>query len=74
MWTTVFDTPQPPPFFDSPPLTLKIQGLSVAQGGTALYTPASPVPEPESLVMLLAGLGALALRVRRENRKQTARV
>jgi len=69
MWTTVFGTPQPPPFFDSPPLSLKIQGLSVAQGGGAQYIPMSPVPEPESFAMLLAGLGLLGFQARRRNRK-----
>lgn len=70
MWMTVFGTPQPPPFFDSPPLSLKIQGLSVAQGGGAQYIPLSPVPEPGSFAILLAGLGLLGFRARRRNRKE----
>jgi hypothetical protein len=70
-WETVFATEQLPPIFAEPPLALKVLGLTPEQSSTGLayYTPLSPVPEPETYGMLLAGLGALVVRLKRRNRK-----
>ncbi|MDI1309718.1 MAG: FxDxF family PEP-CTERM protein [Methylotenera sp.] len=43
---------------------LHVQGLTEAQGGSAWYV-SSPVPEPESYAMMLAGLGLMGFVARR---------
>lgn len=45
---------------------LHVQGLTEAQGGSAWYT---PIPEPETYAMMLAGLGLLAFTAKRKNKK-----
>lgn len=47
--------------------TLHVQGLTVAQGESGWYT-ATPVPEPETYAMMLAGLGMLGFTARRKNK------
>jgi hypothetical protein len=48
-------------------MALHVQGLTNAQGGSAWYVP-SPVPEPETYAMLLAGLGMAGLMARRHRK------
>jgi len=43
---------------------LHVQGLTDAQGGSAWYVP-TPIPEPETYAMMLAGLGMLGFTARR---------
>jgi len=50
--------------------TIWITGFTYAPGGSAYYgdltlTAATPVPEPETYAMMLAGLGAAAFMARR---------
>lgn len=58
--------------------TLKITGTAIATGNTALGTvvvsngTVSPVPEPESYAMLLAGLGLMGAIARRRSSKRAA--
>lgn len=44
---------------------LHVQGLTDAQGGSAWYVP-TPIPEPETYAMMLAGLGMLGFTARRK--------
>lgn len=44
---------------------LHVQGLTSLQGGSAWYTPTTPIPEPETYAMMLAGLGLLGFVARR---------
>lgn len=43
---------------------LHVQGLTEAQGGSAWYVP-TPIPEPETYAMMLAGLGMLGFTAKR---------
>ena len=52
-------------------MALHVEGLTSAQGDSAWYVP-SPVPEPETYAMLLAGLGMVGLMARRRNRVTAA--
>jgi hypothetical protein len=72
MWTTIFGSPQPPPFFDVPPLLLKVNGLGSAGVLMSGFTPLSPVPEPQTYAMLLAGLGLLGWQAQRRRNKESA--
>lgn len=59
----------------SPYIGLHVQGISTANGfDSAWYQPTSPVPEPETYAMLLAGLALVgfAARRRRQGRLQPA--
>jgi len=64
-WSSTFATPQNP-FLGTPPVALHV--LTIPQSGpstSAWYTPTSPVPEPETYAMLLAGLGLMGFVARR---------
>jgi len=50
---------------------LHVQGLSAANGGSAWYTPLSPIPEPEVYAMMTVGLGLVAFAVRRRKNRST---
>lgn len=50
---------------------LHVQGLAKAQGGSAWYVNnTSPVPEPESYAMMLAGLGLMGFVAKRRKKTQ----
>jgi hypothetical protein len=61
-WTTTFSSVQNPAFGD-PPFLLKVQGF----GASGEYVSATPVPEPQTYAMMLAGLGLMGFIVRRRN-------
>lgn len=63
-WSVTFGSAQTSLFAD-PPAALHVQGLTDNQGGSAWYTPTTPVPEPETYAMLLAGLGLVGAIARR---------
>jgi hypothetical protein len=52
---------------------LHVQGLTDAQGGSAWYIP-TPVPEPETYAMMLAGLGFLGFTAKRRKNAVTKTV
>ena len=54
-----------------PPFALHVQALDAA-GNSAWYTPTTPIPEPQTYAMLLAGLALLAFAARRNLRPQAA--
>ncbi|MDI1310171.1 MAG: FxDxF family PEP-CTERM protein [Methylotenera sp.] len=55
-----------PVAFAGDEFALHVQGLTDAQGGSAWYVNStSPVPEPESYAMMLAGLGLMGFVARR---------
>ena len=66
MWRSAFATPTS---FLAPPFAVKVFGFGSGSASQAWYVPASPVPEPESYAMLLAGLGMLGLVARRRKSK-----
>ena len=70
-WSVTFADAQTP-LFGNPAAAIHVQGLSRSTdpAGSAWYTPTSPVPEPETYAMLLAGLGLVSAVARR--RKQTS--
>lgn len=51
--------------FNGDEFALHVQGLSAENGGSAWYVNTSPVPEPESYAMMLAGLGLMGFVARR---------
>lgn len=51
--------------FQGEEFALHVQGLNKADGGSAWYVNSSPVPEPESYAMMLAGLGLMGFVARR---------
>jgi hypothetical protein len=61
-WTATFA--QPVTFVDDQ-FALHVQSIGEENGGSAWYTNTSPVPEPESYAMMLAGLGLMGFIVRR---------
>lgn len=63
-WTATFGNPVT---FDGEQFALHVQGLTQAQGGSAFYVnTVSPVPEPETYAMLLAGLGLIGFMAKRK--------
>lgn len=50
---------------------LHVQGLTEAQGGSAWYVP-TPIPEPETYAMMLAGLGLLGFTAKRKKAQAKA--
>lgn len=64
-WTATFANPVS---FEGHQFALHVQGLSTAEGGSAWYTNTSPVPEPETYGMLLAGLGMIGFVARRKKK------
>jgi hypothetical protein len=55
----------------SPEVGLKVQGIG-DNDWSATYTPTTPIPEPETYAMLLAGLGLLVFARRRTTRSSAA--
>lgn len=64
LWSVKFASVQSS-LLASPYAALHVQGLTDAQGSSAWYTPTTPVPEPETYAMLLAGVGILGVMTRR---------
>jgi hypothetical protein len=56
----------------SPEVGLKVQGIGERGQDSATYTPTTPIPEPETYAMLLAGLGLLVFARRRAARRSAA--
>lgn len=69
-WTLNFANPQTP-LLGTPPVALHVQSWGPGNNNSGWYTPTTPIPEPETYAMLLAGLGLLALAMRR--RREGAR-
>jgi hypothetical protein len=69
VWETTFASPTS---FQAPPFALKVYGFGISGTDHAWYVPASPVPEPETYGMLLAGLGMLGFAARRRKLKEVA--
>ena len=65
-WTSTFEKAVT---FSGSKFALHVQGLSDREGSSAWYIP-SPIPEPESYAMMLAGLGLLAFVARRRKNTQ----
>jgi PEP-CTERM motif len=67
-WTTSFSAPTA---FATPPFALKVFGFGADGTDQAFYVPnmVTPVPEPETYGMLLAGLGMLGFVARRRKMK-----
>jgi hypothetical protein len=63
-WDATFSQPVT---LTSDSFALHVQGLTTEQGGSAWYT-ATPVPEPETYAMMLAGLGMLGFTARRKTK------
>jgi len=63
-WTLNFTNPQNP-FLGDPPVALLVHGFDESGATQRWYTPMSPVPEPETYAMLLAGLGLMGFVARR---------
>jgi hypothetical protein len=61
-WVASFSSPIG---FSAPPFALHVQALDAA-GNSAWYTPTTPIPEPETYAMLLAGLALLAVSRRKK--------
>ena len=70
-WTTTFAAAQVDPFFGIPAFGLKVQGITLGNEGSATYTPATPIPEPEIYAMMGLGLGLMGW-VGRRRRQQGA--
>jgi hypothetical protein len=66
-WDATFSQPVT---LTSDSFALHVQGLSTEQGGSGWYT-ATPVPEPETYAMMLAGLGMLGFTARRKTKTKT---
>lgn len=64
-WDATFSQPVT---LTSDSFTLHVQGLTTEQGESGWYT-ATPVPEPETYAMMLAGLGMLGFTARRKTKK-----
>jgi hypothetical protein len=73
VWESSFTTPTT---FDQPPFAVKVFGFGSDGSGSAYYVPSSvsPVPEPETYALMLAGLGLLGVAARRRNRKPASGV
>ena len=69
MWNTSFASPTS---FVSPEFALHVQSIG-SNGNSGWYIPTvTPIPEPESYALMLAGLGLLGIAARRRKQKQTA--
>lgn len=68
MWETSFAQPTG---FVSPEFALHVQSIGT-NGDSGWYVPTSPIPEPETYAMLLAGLGLLGFAARRRKLKEAA--
>lgn len=71
VWMTTFSEATS---FAEPPFALKVFGIGSVDSSYAFYAPTtvSPIPEPETYAMLLAGLGLLGVAGRRRQKKQAA--
>lgn len=65
-WDATFSQPVT---LTSDSFALHVQGLTTEQGGSGWYT-ATPVPEPETYAMMLAGLGMLGFTARRKTKNK----
>jgi hypothetical protein len=61
-WTATFAQPVT---FEGNEFALHVQAIGEENGGSAWYVNTSPVPEPESYAMMLAGLGLMGFVARR---------
>jgi hypothetical protein len=61
-WTATFANPVT---FEGDEFALHVQAIGEENGGSAWYVNTSPVPEPESYAMMLAGLGLMGFVARR---------
>lgn len=68
VWNTSFALPTS---FVSPEFALHVQSIG-ANGDSGWYVPTTPIPEPETYAMLLAGLGLLGFAARRRKQKEAA--
>ncbi len=68
MWTTAFAQPTS---FVAPEFALHVQSIG-SNGDSGWYVPTSPIPEPETYALMLAGLGLLGFHARRRKRKEAA--
>jgi hypothetical protein len=68
MWTTSFAQPTG---FVAPQFALHVQSIGT-NGDSGWYVPTSPIPEPETYALMLAGLGLLGFHVRRRKQKEAA--
>jgi len=65
-WDTTFSVTQGDPLlFSVPPVGLHVRSISTGSSDSAWYGVTSPVPEPETYAMLLAGLGLVGFSARR---------
>jgi hypothetical protein len=63
-WSLTFAGRQDP-FLGTPPVALNVHAGTKEGWTDAWYTPTSPIPEPETYAMLLAGLGLMGFVARR---------
>jgi hypothetical protein len=64
-WTATFDNPVT---YEGDKFALHVQSIGLNQGDSAWYVP-TPIPEPQTYAMMLAGLGLLGFaRIRRQKR------
>lgn len=63
-WDATFTEPVT---FSSGSFALHVQGMADAQGGSAWYS-STPVPEPETYAMMMAGLGMLGFTAKRKTK------
>lgn len=71
VWETTFAQPTT---FAEPPFAVKIFGIGTNDSAYAFYAPTSvsPIPEPGTYGMLLAGLGMLGFAAHRRKQKEAA--
>lgn len=67
-WMTSFAQPTG---FVAPQFALHVQGIG-SNDDSGWYVPTSPIPEPETYALLLAGLGLLGFHARRRKQKEVA--